>query len=151
MAKFEPGQALAAIAIQQLVNDWGEELDNHEGLNMGQLVSRDCTYHVRNAPRHGREAVVQFYAQRLKELQDKGVVMTQRHAISNLRVRFASESEAEMTFLLTYYMSFSKPPVTDLSGPVAVADCQMRATLESDGHWRIAFFDSVQNFKRPPK
>jgi hypothetical protein len=116
---------------------------------MAALVSKNCTYNVRGAARHGRDAVAQFYAERLAELQAKGTAMTQRHAISNIRIHFESGSEARFTFLLTYYMAFSKPPVSGYTGPTAVADCSMRATLE-DGSWRISYFDSVQTFKQAP-
>ena len=146
---IDSNRTVAIIAIQQLVHDWASELDVNEGLHMAALVSRDCIYNVRGAPRHGRDAVAQFYAERLAELQAKGTVMTQRHAISNIRVQFESDSEARFTFLLTYYMAFTTPPVAGYTGPTAVADCSMRGVLE-DGSWRISFFDSVQTFKQAP-
>ncbi len=149
MPKLDSNRAVAIVAIQQLVYDWASELDVHDGVHMATLVSKDCTYHVRGMAREGRNAVVQFYAERLAELQAKGVTMTQRHAISNIRIQFENDGEAQFTFLLTYYMSFSAAPVSGYTGPTAVADCSMRAVLE-DGNWRISFFDSVQTFKQAP-
>jgi hypothetical protein len=147
LTTLEPNRTFAIIAIQQLVHEWATELDVHDGIHMAGLVSKNCTYHVRGLAREGRDAVAQFYVDRLAEFQAKSIIMTQRHAISNIRVQFDSDSEARFTFLLTYYMSFSEAPVSGYTGPTAVADCSMRAILEN-GNWRISFFDSVQIFKQ---
>ena len=64
MAKFTAEQAHAVVEIQQLINDWGYELDLNNGQTIADLVTEDCVYVVGGAPREGRAGVVRFYAER---------------------------------------------------------------------------------------
>ena len=50
MAKFSMDQARAVVEVQQLINDWADELDIHNGLHMPSLVTEDCTYTVGGMP-----------------------------------------------------------------------------------------------------
>src|SRR5271168_1677618 len=97
-------QAVAVAAVQQLINDWAHELDVNNGLHISGLVTEDCMYTVGGATREGRAAIENFYQERLKRLaaQPAGVP-TQRHALSNLRVRFRSADEVSITFSLVYF------------------------------------------------
>ncbi len=149
MARFTAEQAHAVVEIQQLINDWGYELDVSEGKNIADLVTEDCAYTVRGEPRKGRAAVVKFYADRLAQLSSApGGVPVQRHALSNLRVSFRSASEASITFGLTYFSTFGMKTGTEHADPAAFADVRMNVRRDADGHWRIASFDSNQAFRR---
>jgi uncharacterized protein (TIGR02246 family) len=151
VAKFELEQVASILAVQQLINEWGSELDVNEGLNMGPLVTEDCRYTVRGVERQGRDEVVKFYKARLAEFEATPAgTPTQRHVLSNMRISFKNADEARIDFLLTYYLGFSKPPVTTTATPVAVADVWMDVRRDADGHWRIASFDSVQTFRHMP-
>ncbi|MFV8816775.1 nuclear transport factor 2 family protein [Haliea sp. E17] len=149
MVQFTPEQSRSAVEITQLVNLWANELDLNDGLSIAPLIAQDCVYVVRAEPRRGRDAVVQFYQQRMAELQaSPSGPPFQRHIISNLVFQFGDAGVVGATFLLTYYAAFQAPPVAGFAGPVAVADCRMQFCLE-EGGWKIAEFSSVQNFHRP--
>jgi hypothetical protein len=149
LARFTAEQAQAVVEIQQLINDWGYELDIHNGQNIAELVTEDCAYTVGGTLRTGRAGVVQFYAERLARLAatPEGVPI-HRHALANLRVSFASASEASITFNLIYFSTMGVAAGTDHAEPASYADVRMDCRRDADGHWRIARFDSNQAFRR---
>jgi hypothetical protein len=152
MAKFTADQAVAWVAIQQLINDWGYELDVNNGLNIGDLVTENCHYTVRAVARLNREEVKGFYKMRLGEFADAGKEPPiQRHAQTNLRVQFKSADEASITFTLVYFTSAMVAAGADAADPTAVADVVMDVSCCEDGHWRISKFDSVQSLVRVPR
>ena len=149
MAKFTAEQAHAVVEIQQLINDWGYELDLNNGQTIADLVTEDCVYVVGGAPREGRAGVVRFYAERLTRLGATPVgVPTHRHALSNLRVSFRAAHEASITVNLIYFSTLGVSSGTDHADPASYADVRMDCRREADGHWRIARFDSNQAFRR---
>ncbi len=151
MAKFDKEQAVAWIAIQQLINDWGYELDVNNGLKIGDLVTETCHYTVRAVARLSRKEVMAFYRSRYKEFADAGKEPpVQRHVQSNLRVHFKSAGEAAITFTLVYFTSAMVAAGADPADPTAVADVVMDVKCCEDGHWRISKFDSVQGLVRVP-
>jgi ketosteroid isomerase-like protein len=152
MAKFTSTQAADWVSIQQLVNDWGYELDIHNGANIANLVTEDVVYHVRGAARDGRDAVVDFYKTRLTDLAATPAgVPVHRHAISNHRIAFDGADSASVTFTLVYFSTAMAAAGADPADPVAVADVQMNVRRCNDGHWRIASMDSAQALARAPK
>jgi hypothetical protein len=151
VAKFSTEQALAVVAVNQLINDWGHELDVNNGLHISGLVTADCIYAVGGATRQGRAAVEKFYQERLVRLSAQpGGVPTQRHTLSNLRVSFGNAGEVSITFSLVYFTTAGMASGLNHADPAAVADVRMDCRLEDDGHWRIAKFDSNQTFRRVP-
>jgi len=149
MAKFSPQQAAAILAVQQVINEWASELDLNNGLSMGPLLTEDCVYTVRAIPRHGRAAVMQFYAERYAELGGTPEsTPTQRHLLSNFRTSFPAEDHAVVKFQLLYFAAPGTPPIITLNLPTAVADVSMECRCGSDGEWLIARFDSAQSFIR---
>lgn len=152
MAKFSAEQAIAYVAIQQLINDWADELDINNGLKMGPHVTESCHYVVRGVPRLTRDEVVEFYKGRLAELEATPAgVWEHRHILSNLRVDFRNDDHAAIEFKLVYFMSAGATPGVEHSDPAAVADVWMEVRREGDEHWRISRFDSNQHFRRVPK
>lgn len=151
MAKLTLEQSVAAAAIQLLINDWAFELDVNNGLAIANLVTEDCNYTVRNAPRIGRDAVCGFYKERYETLAAQpGGVPVQRHTLSNLRLDFKSGTEAAITFTLVFYTTMGMSSGTKHADPAAVADVRMNVRADADGEWRIAMFDSNQTFVRIP-
>ena len=151
MVRLSTEQSHSAVEIQQLITAWATELDRNNGLGLAPLLTEDCAYATRGTVKQGRDAAMQFYRDRLDELnrQPEGPP-TLRHVISNLLIAFAADDRASVAFLLVYFSSPSKPPVMDFKGITALADCRMDCRRDADGHWRIASFDSVQNFVRAP-
>lgn len=152
MARFTAEQARAVVEIQQLINDWGYELDLNNGQNIADLVTEDCTYVVGGTDRVGRPEVIKFYADRKARLAatPEGVPI-HRHALSNLRVAFDSDSEAAITFNLIYFSTLGMASGADHADPASYADVRMKVRRDADGHWRILRFDSNQAFRRVVK
>ncbi len=150
MAKFSADQAAAIAAIQQTINEWGDELDKHDGLGMldADVLTQDCRYFVGGEWREGRAAAAQFYTERKARLTAAGGAPVMRHIISNYRVTFTGSEIAEVGFLLVFFAKVGEPPFTGYCDPLAVADVRMECRLEADGHWRISKFDSGQIFIR---
>jgi uncharacterized protein (TIGR02246 family) len=151
LAKFTAEQAHSVVEIQQLINDWGYELDVNNGKHIADVITDDCVYVVRGGERAGREAVIKFYADRLAQLAAGGGVPVQRHALVNLRVMFKSSSEASIVFNLIYFSSMGMASGTDHADPAAYADVRMNVRRLADGDWRISRFDSNQSFRRVAK
>ncbi len=149
MAQFTAQQAADIAAIQQAINQWGDELDQNDGLTMleADVLTGDCRYFVGGEWREGRDAVAQFYTERKARLEAAGGAPVMRHIMSNTRVAFTSASEAKVGFLLLFFAAVGTPPF-DTCDPAAVADVRMTCRREADGHWRIAQFDSGQTFRR---
>ena len=152
MARFTAEQSPAVVEIQQLINDWGFELDFNNGGRIAEVVTEDCVYVLGGAPKEGRAAIVQFYADRLARLSatPEGVPV-HRHALCNLRVDFESEGLASITFNLIYFSTLGMTSGVDHADPASYADVRMNCRRESDSHWRIARFDSNQAFRRVVK
>lgn len=148
MPSFDQAAAVKAVALHQLIAEWGYELDFHGGLTMPRLCTEDCRYFVGGKPYLGHAAIAKFYADRGERVrtQQKDGIRTQRHTISGLRVAFSAEDDAEVTFLLVNYSAEGGAPALNLVGPTIIADCRMECRLEADGDWRIAMFDSTPVF-----
>lgn len=148
MGKFTAEQTVAIATIQQLINEWGHELDQNNGLQMAQadVLTEDCRYNVGGAWREGRAAAAQFYVERKARLAAQAPVM--RHIISNFRVSFVAENSADVGFLLLFFAAVGTPPFTNYCDPLAVADVRMACRRDADGEWRITMFDSGQIFRR---
>lgn len=150
MAKFTAVEAASVLAIQQVINEWGDELDQNDGLNLiaADVLTQDCRYFVGGEWREGRDAAAQFYVERKARLVAAGGAPVMRHINSNYRVLFAAGDHAKVGFLLLFFAHVGDPPFVGYCDPLAVADVRMECRLEADGHWRISRFDSGQIFQR---
>lgn len=148
MPRFSNETALSALEVQQLILDWGHDLDINGGLKVADLCTGDCTYNVGGKVHTGPAAVTKFYTERAERIrtQQKDGIRTQRHSISNLRVLFKDKAQATVTFLVVNYSAEGKAPALNLVGPTIVADSRMECRREADGEWRIALFDSAPVF-----
>jgi len=76
MAKFSVEQAADVAAIQQVINEWGDELDTNSGLRMtdADVLTQDCRYFVGGEWREGLGATAQFYNDRwgLERIDEHG-------------------------------------------------------------------------------
>ena len=152
MARFTPSQAHSIVEINQLINDWAVEMDIANGTSMAELLTEDVSYTVRGMARIGRQEVKKFYEGRLAELgATPAGVPVHRHALCNLRVQFAAEDAAAITFSLIYFTEIVKGLGADCADPFSYADVQMDVRRCEDGHWRIARFDSTPVFVRAAK
>jgi hypothetical protein len=148
MPRIDLETAIATIEVQQLIVDWGYDLDAHGGLGVPALCTEDCEYYVGGMLHQGREAVRRMYEARNERVrtQQKDGVRTQRHTIGNFRIRLVDADSATAEFGLVNYSGEGRAPVLDLQGPTIVADCRMNFRRGPDGGWLIALFDSTPVF-----
>lgn len=149
MAKFTPQQAADILAIKQVIYEWGDELDINNGLSMRDCdcLAEDVRYNVGGAWREGLPAVEAFYKGRAETALAGPGLMTMRHIITSLRVRFDDADHATVGYLLLFFAALGDPPF-DKCDPLAVADVRMECRRDADGEWRIVLFDSGQIFRR---
>ena len=150
MAKFTPEQAADVLAIKQVIYEWGDELDIHDGLEIldADVLTEDVRYFVGGEWREGRGAVAAFYKNRSETLKAGPGAPVMRHVITSLRVKFDGTERAKVGYLLVFFAATGTPPFTDYCDPLAVADVKMECTRGADGDWRISLFDSGQIFRR---
>jgi len=150
MAKFTPEQAAAALAVKQVIYEWGDELDSHNGeqITQSRCLTDDVEYFVGGEWRHGITQVQAFYDGRIKAQRDAGAVMVMRHFITNMKVTPLSETHAKADFLLLFFAKAGEPPFMGSCDPLATADVWMECKRDSAGDWRISKFNSTQIFIR---
>jgi SnoaL-like domain len=150
MAKFTPSDAADALAIQQVINEWGDELDVNSGMQITEsgVLTDDCQYFVGGEWRNGLPEVAKFYRDRMARLTAGDGAPVMRHIISNFRVQFTADGAANVWFLLLFFAKVGTPPFVGSCDPLAQADVRMQCRREADGHWRICNFDSNQVFQR---
>lgn len=150
MAKFSAEQAVAVAAIQQVINEWGDELDQNSGLKMteAKVLTDDVQYFVGGEWREGLAATAQFYKDRWDRLQAAGGAPVMRHLHVNYRIRFAAPDHAAVTFQLLFFAKVGEPPFVGYCDPLAVADVRMECRRDAEGDWKISRFDSGQIFQR---
>lgn len=149
MAKVDPARVADILSVQQLINEWADELDIRNGLSITDLLCEDVNYTVRGGARHNRDEVLAFYRQRFAELEATPAgVPVHRHAVINLRTQFRSGDEVTCRFGMIYFSAMGMASGTDHADPALVADVEMDCRRCADGHWRIARFDSAPVFRR---
>ena len=150
MAKFELEQLAGIAAIKQVVYEWGDQLDLHDGMSIvdANILTSDVRYCVGGEWREGLANVGEFYKGRMARLKEADAVPVMRHIISNLKIDFSSDTEAKVDFLLVFFAKAGEPPFSGYCDPLAVADVWMKCRKEEDGHWRICEFNSQQMFMR---
>lgn len=150
MAKFSTDEAAAVLAIQQVINEWGDELDQNSGLKMStaNVLTQDVRYFVGGEWRQGLAATQAFYNQRWDTLIKGDGAPVMRHIHSNYRVSFLTEDHAKVNFLLVFFAKVGEPPFVGYSDPLAVADVRMECRRDADGDWKISLFDSGQIFRK---
>lgn len=150
MAKFTPQQAADVLAVKQVVYEWGDELDIHNGLSIraSGCLTEDVRYNVGGQWREGLSEVEAFYKGRVEAMRAGAGIMTMRHIITSLRVDFDDPDHAKVGYLLVFFAALGDGPFEKYCDPLAVADVKMECRRDADGEWRISQFDSGQIFKR---
>ena len=150
MARFSGEEAAAVAAIQQVINEWGDELDTNSGLKIADagVLTNDVQYFVGGEWREGIGATAQFYKDRWDRLTAAGGAPVMRHVHGNYRVSFAAQDHASVGFLLLFFAKVGEPPFNGYCDPLAVADVRMECRRDAGGDWKISRFDSEQIFQR---
>jgi hypothetical protein len=151
VARFSAEEAAAVAAIQQVINEWGNELDQNSGLKIAEaaVLTDDVQYFVGGEWREGIAATAKFYQDRWARLSaTEAGPPVMRHVHGNYRIAFASPDHASADFLLVFFARAGTPPFVGYADPLAVADVRMECRRDAAGDWKISRFDSGQIFQR---
>lgn len=149
MARFSERQGAAVAAIQQVINERGDELDQNSGLKIAEagVLTDDVAYFVGGEWRAGIAATAQFYQARWDRLQAAGGAPVMRHVHGNYRIAFPDDDDT-VGFLLVFFAKVGEPPFVGYCDPLAVADVRTECRRDTAGDWKISRFDSSQIFQR---
>jgi len=152
MRTFTAETALDIIEIQQVVADWGNELDFHMSDNDGRDVvnyfTEDCLVDMGQVTYKGHEAMKKFYADRNVRVraQQKDGVRTQRHGMGQVRVVLNGKDRATATFLIINFSGEGRPPLMNPTAstttPTIVTDVRFEMRKDKGKPWRIEQFIS---------
>ena len=147
MRTFTPETAVDVIELQQLVVDWGHELD--QGcLNVTQYFTEDCFVDMGALSYTGHAAMKKFYDDRNARVltQQKDGIRTQRHGIASLRILVDSKDRARATFLIINFSGGGKPPLLNGTTPSIVTDVLFEFRRDTGHPWRISSFIGKPQF-----
>ena len=143
MTHFNAERAIDTVAIQQLLAHWAKDVDEHQGVGVGPMLTEDCSYNVPARSYSGREAVVAYYEARFADLTASPTgVPGQRHILANLCIDFVHADEAKVSFVMVYFTALSANVGNSPADPALVGDGDMVVRREADGAWRIARLDT---------
>jgi ketosteroid isomerase-like protein len=143
MAKFNPS---AAMELQQLVSEYWDELDSNQAQNVTDFYLEDCIFTAgQNYSGKGRAGVRKFYDERARNVaQEKDGRLT-RHTFANFKVKFASDNEARVDFVMINYSGSGAAPIV-FAGPSMVSDITFECRRDAQGEWKIAAFKGQPMF-----
>ena len=144
MAKFN---SAAAMELQQLVSEYWDELDSNQARNVTDFYTEDCTFVAgQNFSGMGRAGVRKFYDERAKTVaQEKDGQRTTRHTFANFKVKFDSDAQARVDFVMINYSGAGAAPIV-FSGPSMVSDVTFECRRDAQGDWKIAAFKGTPLF-----
>jgi hypothetical protein len=150
MAQFSSDQAAAVAAIQQVINDWGHELDHGGGRTLAEadVLAPDCRYLIGGEWRESADAVARYYRERWDRLEATGGAPVIRMVFSNFRTRFVSEDRAEVTLMLQSFAGVGEPPFIGHCDASALADVEIECRRDVGSHWRISRYEGRHIFER---
>jgi hypothetical protein len=134
------------IALNDLLCDHWERIDRVIEDLVTDLFTDDGEMQIGTLHRKGRDDI-QAYAVDRRAGEDANGRRT-RHLMSNVRVFFEGERQAEMRFLLTVFAGRGAMPF-EASVPSNIADFAATCRKEDDGKWRIASLRGKAIFAGP--
>ena len=142
METFTLETAVIALQLQQMLMEFGHELDLNGAQKIGDFYTENGAFLRTSGAYTGRDSIAKFHrdhAMRVRGTHKDGV-RTARHTFTNLRFDIQDNNHWSLYFISIYYAREGKPPVPKLAGPTTVSDCRMFCRREADGKWRIVEF-----------
>jgi hypothetical protein len=141
MGRFTQEEAIIALELQQLIAEFGAELDFNDGHNVTDFYTEDGVFVAGGTRFEGHAAIAQFYADRNERVrtQQKDGVRTGRHTFVNIRTYVEGPDKARVLYTTVHYSGEGKPPLP-LTGPSIVSDCRVDCVRGEDGRWRMKEF-----------
>jgi len=137
------------VELQQMLYDFGHEIDVRCGEGIADYYCADGAFVVGDVRYQGRAAIEAFYTaerERIRTTMQDGERQL-LHAFVNPRVLVADDHR-HATILCTN-LNFSSEGARPIAGPIAanlIVDCRLDCRLEDDGQWRIAEFSANIQF-----
>jgi hypothetical protein len=137
------------VELQQMLYDFGHEIDVRCGEGIADYYCADGAFVVGDVRYEGHAAIEAFYVaerERIRITMKDG----QRqlfHAFVNPRVLIADDRRHAT--ILSTNINFSDEGARPIAGPIAanlIVDCRLDCRLEDDGQWRIAEFSADIRF-----
>lgn len=149
MRRFDTAQAAVVIELQQMLFDFGHEIDANLGRGITDYYAEDGVFALGETRYEGHEAIARFYAEhgeRIRNHQKDGVRQV-LHAFVNVRVSVHDESRATLDFFNINYAASGAAPVAGPIAPNMIVQCRMEVRRDATDHrWRILIFSSVPQF-----
>ena len=137
--------AATFIELQQLLIDFGREIDLNEARNITDFFEEDGSWVLNGTAYRGHAGVRQFHddrAKRLRGMYPDGVPLS-RHTFTNQRLSMAGET-ATFEFMAFYYTGAGTAQVPDEIAKTMVVDNRMQCRRNAAGEWRISSVESKQ-------
>jgi hypothetical protein len=150
VAKFDQAEAVAFIAIQQLIGEWTHEIDTNGGRAIAEadLLTLDCRCKLLDQWINGLDAIAAFYRKNYAEAEAGEGVPVVRQLVSNFRIAFTGDTEAKVDFSLLLFAKHGAIPFSDYCDPVEVADVHVECKRGADRRWRISKLEGDRIFRR---
>lgn len=149
MRRFNAAQSAIVVELQQMLFDFGDEIDAHIGRGITEYYMEDGVFAIGETRYEGRAAIARFYAEhgeRIRSQQKDGARQV-LHAFVNVRVTIHDERHATLNF---FNLNYAAPGAAPVFGPIApnmIVECGMEVHRDpADDCWRIAEFNSVPQF-----
>jgi hypothetical protein len=148
MRKFDQNSAIIVIELQQMLAEFGHEIDTNGGLNIADFYTADGVFAVGDFTHTGHAAIRKFYTDRAERARTtaKDGIRVSCHTFTNMRVSVQDKSNATIHFINVNCGGEGKPPVLGPLAPAMATTCRMDCRREPDGIWRIAWFGGVPVF-----
>jgi len=148
MKTLSHDSAIVAIQLQQLLMQFADELDSHDGRETANFYADAGRFLVGNRVYEGRDAIAKFYDDRAIRVahEEPGGVRTGRHTYVNPHVSIRDDNNASMHFICVYFSAAGKAPIRDCEGPTVIADGTMDFQRDAAGDWKIMEFRSTPVF-----
>jgi ketosteroid isomerase-like protein len=148
MRKFDQQSAIIAIELQNLIAEFGHDLDTNNGLNATDFYTEDGVFAVGDFSHRGHAAIRKFYSDRAERIRTvaKDGIRVSSHTFNNARVTVTDQNNATIEFINVNYGGEGKPPVLGPIAPAMVTNCRMVCRREADGIWRITSFSGTPAF-----
>jgi hypothetical protein len=148
MRKLDQTSAIIAMELQQMVAEFGHDLDANGGQNITDFYAEDGMFAVGDYMHKGHAAIRKFYSDRADRIRAvaKDGIRVSSHTFNNTRITIEDNNNATIYFINVNYGGEGTPPVLGPIAPAMITNCRMVCRRGADGLWRITLFSGVPVF-----
>ncbi|SFR88797.1 nuclear transport factor 2 family protein [Sphingomonas jatrophae] len=150
MRRFDPETAAIVVELQQMLFDFGHEIDANQGRNITAFYAEDGVWELGDRHLAGDAAIRDFYTDHYARIarEQKDGQRQLLHAFVNVRVSVAEDRRhATLDFFnLNFSAEGARPIEAAPIAPNMIVECRMECRREPDGAWRITRFAGTPQF-----